>query len=639
MCGICGLVSLDGSRVDATVLESMNATLFHRGPDSGGSFVEGNVGLAARRLAIIDLAGGDQPISNEDGTIWVVQNGEIYNYRELRGELEARDHRFSTHSDTEVLVHLYEEHGPRFVDRLRGMFAIALWDGRERRLVLARDRFGIKPLYYRSAPDSLSFGSELKALLRQPGFSREIDVDALDAYLAFMFVPAPLTIFREARKLPPGSLLTWEEARRSSGIRVEQYAAPRPVAADEVRTESEQELAEELLERLRDSVRAHLIADVPVGVLLSGGLDSSSLAALAAMESSERVSTFTIGFEERHFDERSTARLIAERYDTDHHELVLHADAVELLPELATTFDEPFADSSAIPTYLVSKLARQHVKVALSGEGGDELFGGYNYYVGHAIAPALQWPATALRPLVELLPSSSAKASSLDWQAKRFVRSAGRPTLERHYEWKTMFSDDERSALLEPERRSHTDRRNLLRERYESTARAEKLARVMDLDLAIFLVDDMLVKTDRASMANSLEARVPILDPVVADLALALPRRMKVRRFQKKRLLRRAVAPLLPDPILRGEKRGFSVPMAAWLRGELQPLARDLLSPENLRRAGFFRPEVVTRLLDDHVSGKADHSRKVWALLVFTLWLDRYGADAHELPEVAAVAH
>jgi asparagine synthase (glutamine-hydrolysing) len=385
-------------------------------------------------------------------------------------------------------------------------------------------------------------------------------------------------------------------------------------------------------------VRAHLIADVPVGVLLSGGLDSSTLAALAAMESSERVSTFTIGFEERHFDERGTARLIADQYDTDHHELVLRADAVELLPKLATTFDEPFADSSAIPTYLVSKLARQHVKVALSGEGGDELFGGYNYYVGHTVAPSLRWPAAAARPLVERLPSSSAKASSFDWQAKRFVRGAGLPTLERHYGWKTMFSDDERSELLEPDRRSHANIRALLRDRYESTDSAEELSRVMDIDLAIFLVDDMLVKTDRASMANSLEARVPILDPVVADLALALPRRMKVRRFQKKRLLRRAVAPLLPDAVLRGEKRGFSIPMAAWLRGELEPLARDLLSGEKLRRSGFFRPDAVTRLLDEHVSGKADHSRKVWALLSFALWFDQYGADAPERPEVATVA-
>jgi asparagine synthase (glutamine-hydrolysing) len=638
MCGICGIASLDGGRVDPEVLSAMNETLFHRGPDSGGTYVDGNVGLAARRLAIIDLAGGDQPISNEDGTIWVVQNGEIYNYRQLRTELERRGHRLSTHSDTEVLVHLYEEHGPRFVERLRGMFAIALWDSRERRLMLARDRFGIKPLYYRLTRNSLSFGSELKALIRQPGFSRELDLDALDAFLAFSFVPAPMTIFQEARKLPPGNLLVWDEDRGHAGVRVEQYAAPRPVPDDELRSEDEDELAEELRDRLRDSVRAHLIADVPVGVLLSGGLDSSTLAALAAQESSERVSTFTIGFEERQFDERAPARLIAQRYDTDHHELVLRPDAAELLPELATAFDEPFADASAIPTYLVSNLAREHVKVALSGEGGDEFFGGYNYYVGHAVARRLRWAAATARPLVELLPSSSSKASSLDWRAKQFVRGAGLPTLERHYGWKTTFSDEARLAVLDPDRRDFSDPLALLRDRYAGSEGAGELARLMDLDLAIFLVDDMLVKTDRASMANSLEARVPILDPVVAELALALPHRMKVRRFEKKRILRRAAAPLLPEEILRGEKRGFSIPLAAWLRGELEPLARDVLSADNMRRMEVFRPEAGTRLLDEHVSGKVDQSRKLWALLVFALWWDRYAEGRSELPEASAVA-
>jgi len=628
MCGICGIVSLNGARVDRAVLESMNETLVHRGPDSQGSFIDGQVGLAARRLAIIDLAGGDQPITNEDGSITVVQNGEIYNYRELRKELEHRDgHRFSTHSDTEVIVHLYEKHGLRFVERLRGMFAIALWDGRERRLVLARDRFGIKPLYYRVQPDCLSFASELKALLRQPGFSRDIDLDALDAYLACSFVPAPLTIFREARKLEPGNMLIWEDNGRSD-IRIERYAKSEPVPADQVRREDEETLAEELRVRLQDSVRAHLIADVPVGVLLSGGLDSATLAALAAMESSGRVSTFTIGYEERHFDERKPARLIAKRYGTDHHELVLRPDVAKLLPVLAEAFDEPFADHGAIPTYLVSKLAREHVKVALSGEGGDELFGGYNYYVGHLLAPPLGRAAAALRPLVERLPTSDAKASTLDWQVKRFARGAHLPALERHCVWKSVFSPEERAAIVEPELRGTHDPRELLRPRYAESGGAEQLARVMDLDLGVFLVDDMLVKTDRASMAHSLEARVPILDQVVSELALALPRRLKVRGLAKKRLLKRAVKPLLPAAILEGEKRGFAMPMAAWLRGELEPLAREVLSPQSLDRQGVFRPDAVGRLIDDHVAGRVDHHRQIWAMLMFALWFDRYAAGA-----------
>jgi asparagine synthase (glutamine-hydrolysing) len=628
MCGICGVVSLNGGDVEPTMLESMNETLVHRGPDSAGTFRDGGVGLAARRLAIIDLAGGDQPITNEDGSIVVVQNGEIYNYRELRAELERRGgHRFSTQSDTEVLVHLYEEHGARFVNRLRGMFAIALWDGNERRLVLARDRFGIKPLYYRLRRESLSFASELKALLRQPDFSSEIDLDALDAYLAFSFVPAPLTIFREARKLPPGNLLIWEE-NGGAGVRIERYAEARPVPFDEVRREDEESLADELRTRLRDSVRMHLIADVPVGVLLSGGVDSSMIAALAAEESSERVSTFTIGFEERGFDEREPARLIAERYGTDHHELVLRPDAAQLLPELVETFDEPFADPSAIPTYLVSKLARGHVKVALSGEGGDELFGGYNYYAGHLLAPPLGRVAAALRPLVERLPTSAAKSSTFDWQAKRFVRGAQLPVLERHYLWKSVFSPEERAAIIRPEQRGTHDPLELLRSRYAESSGAEELARIMDLDLGVFLVDDMLVKTDRASMAHSLETRVPILDQVVAEFALALPSRLKVRGLTKKRLLKRAAKPLVPAAILKGEKRGFAIPLAAWLRGELAPLALETLSPQNLRRQGFFRPNAVASLIDDHLAGRVDQSRKIWAVLIFSMWFDRYAAGA-----------
>jgi asparagine synthase (glutamine-hydrolysing) len=622
MCGICGMVAFDGETVDPALLESMNDTLVHRGPDSGGLTIDGHVGLAARRLAIIDLAGGNQPITNEDGRITVVQNGEIYNYRELRAELERAGHRFSTHSDTEVLVHLYEEHGARFVERLRGMFALAVWDSRERRLLIARDRFGIKPLYYRLRDDSLSFASELKALLCLRNFSREVDLEALEAYLAFSFVPAPLTIFGDARKLPPGSLLVWEG--RGSDVRVERYAEPRPAPAGHTRGEDEEVLAEELRAALRDSVRAHLIADVPVGVLLSGGLDSATIAALAALESSAPVSTFTIGFQERQFDEREPARLVAERYGTDHHELVLRPDAAQLLPELADAFDEPFADSSAIPTYLVSRLARGQVKVALSGEGGDELFGGYNYYLGHLLAPRLKPFAAALRPLVERLPTSSAKASTFDWKAKRFVRAAGLPTLERHCEWKSVFSPEERNALLRPERRGRLEPIELLRSRYAGSEGTDLLGRVIDLDLGVFLVDDMLVKTDRASMAHSLEVRVPILDPAVTGLALSLPTSMKVRRLTKKRLLRRAVAPLLPEAILSGQKRGFSMPLAAWLRGELAPFARDVLSPANVERQGFFRAEAVQRLLDDHAARRGDQSRKIWALLAFSLWYDRY---------------
>lgn len=637
MCGICGRVSHE-SVMDRALLEAMSSALVHRGPDSSGIFIDDGAGIAARRLAIIDLETGDQPLTNEDGSVAVVQNGEIYNFRELRAGLEARGHRFRTQGDTEVLAHLYEERGPEFAAALRGMFAIAVWDVKRRRLILARDRFGIKPLYYRLSGEAISFASELKALLREPDFSREIDTDALEAFLAFSFVPAPLSIFREARKLPPGSVLVWERDRPLD-VSVELYARPRPAAVADLRTEPEEDLAEELRERLRDSVRAHLIADVPVGVLLSGGIDSGTLAALAS-ESVDRVSTFTIGFEERAFDERALARLVADRYGTDHHELVVRPDVTALLPALAETFDEPFADSSAIPTYLISQLARQRVKVALSGEGGDELFGGYNYYAGHLLAGRFAFASALARPLIERLPTSTASASSLDWRAKRFARAARLPTLERHYAWKSVFTPAERDELIAAERRGSLDPLDVLRPHYDELEGADELAKTMGVDLAVFMVDDMLVKTDRASMAHSLEARVPLLDPVVAELALALPAKLKVRGLAKKRLLRRAVEPLLPKEVIEGRKRGFSAPVASWLRGELEPFTRDVLSPANVRRQGFFRPEVVSRLLDDHVGGRGDNSRKIWALLTFSLWFDRYASpgSAAKRPRLTRVA-
>ena len=621
MCGICGLVSLDGATApDPAVLAAMNETLLHRGPDSDGSVIDGPCGLAMRRLSIIDLAGGDQPIANEDGRIQVVQNGEIYNYRDLREELRGRGHTFSTHSDTEVLVHLYEERGPAFVEALRGMFAIAIWDSRESRLLLARDRFGIKPLYYRVAGGTVSFGSELKALLRQPGFSREIDPQALESFLAFNSIPSPLTIFKEARKLPAGHTLIAERGE----VRVARFARPAPTPADQVRNEGDEALAAELRDRLRDSVRAHLVSDVPVGVLLSGGIDSAALTAMAAGESGYRVSTFSIGFEESSFDELGQARLVAERYGTDHHELVLRPDAVDLLPRLVEAFDEPFGDSSALPTYLVSQLASGTVKVVLSGEGGDELFGGYYTYVADRLAPRLGRAAQLLRPLVDLLPSSSEKAS-FDYKAKRFMRGAHLPPVERHHAWKEIFSPEAQDDLLAGDRIS--DPVDAYRARYAETEGAPELARLQDLDLGIYLVDDLLVKTDRSSMAHSLEARVPFLDTEVADLALALETRQKVRGLSKKRLLRRAVEPLVPKEIVRGRKQGFSIPVAAWLRGDLEPFARDVLSPETIERQGCLRPEAVTRVLDEHVSGREDLSRQIWGLLSFTLWFDRYARE------------
>src|SRR3954471_15403210 len=443
MCGICGLVVGERERApDLDAVARMSGRIVHRGPDDDGLFHEGPVALAARRLSIIDLAGGHQPIAGEDGNVVVVQNGEIYNYRELKRELEGRGHRFATDCDTEVLVHGYEEWGDAFAERLRGMFAIALWDKRRQRLLLARDRFGIKPLYYRYVGGGLSFASELKAMLEQPGFSREIDPQAVSAYLAFNSIPAPLTIFKEARKLPPGHLLVWEGGEAT----LRRYARPAPPPAPEVRGGSADALAAELREVLDDSVRAHLVADVPAGALPPGGVAPGGLAALASRHTGEPLRTFSIGFEEEGFNELSRARLVAERYGTDHHELVLRPDAVELFPKLVEAFDEPFGDSSALPTYLVSELAVGEVKVALSGEGGDELFGGYYTYVADLLARRVGRLAALARPLAEALPSRTDRVG-FDYKAKRFARAAALPPLERHHGWKEIFSAGARAQL------------------------------------------------------------------------------------------------------------------------------------------------------------------------------------------------
>jgi asparagine synthase (glutamine-hydrolysing) len=503
---------------------------------------------------------------------------------------------FRTRCDTEVHVHLYEEHGPSYVERLRGMFAVALWDVRARRLVLARDRFGIKPLYYSVGRGELAFGSELKALLQLPDFSRELDLDAVEAYFDMGYVPAPLTIFRDARKLPQGHVLTWSDDE----LAVERYARPAP----EPRDGSETELAEELRARLRDSVRAHLLSDVPVGVLLSGGVDSSALTAFAAELSGEPVHTFSIGFSEQSYDELDKARLVAERFETNHHDLTLHPDIVELFPKVAESFDEPFADDAAIPTYLVSELAAQTVKVTLAGEGGDELFGGYDVYAAHALARF----ARPVAPLLRAVPSP---------RVQRLAGAAALPAFERHLAWKRMLAPDVRADVL---RRRGADPAVRFRARWDETAGTDDLARVLDLDVGTYLVDELLVKADRASMAHSLEVRVPFLDNVVAGFALALPSRLKVRGLAKKRLLRKALAPLLPAEILAAPKHGLTLPAAEWLRGPLAPYAREVLAADR----GLLDVAESTRLLDEHVAGRSDNWKQLWTLLSFCVWFDRY---------------
>ena len=614
MCGICGIAVAGAA--DPAAVAAMSDALRHRGPDAHGRAAVGPVVLDARRLAIIDLEHGDQPIATEEGAVTVAQNGEIYNHAELRRELEARGHRFRTRCDTEVIGHLYEEEGAGAFARLRGMFAIALWDARARRLVLARDRFGIKPLFHaRLRNGALTFASELSALALAPGFPGELDPAALEAYLAFNSIPAPMTAYAAARKLPAGHWLAWDAD--TGRVEIARWCRPRPATVP--RAEPSTVLAAELRDRLRDSVRAHLVADVPVGVLLSGGIDSSALTALAAQESGYPVQTFSIGFEERSFDELERARLVARRYGTDHHELVVRPDAARLLPEIAAASDEPLGDSSALPTYLVSRLAAEHVKVVLSGEGGDELFGGYETYAAGLLAARFGRAARALAPLAERLPSGNRRVP-LDYKLKRFTRAAHLPPLEAHLAFKEIFGPAQRRALLGG---AVADPPAIHRVRWAESAGAPLLARLQDLDLGTYLVDDLLLKTDRMSMAHSLEARVPFLDAHVAELALALRTRDKVRGLAKKRLLRRAVAPLVPRAIVRGRKRGFSIPAAAWLRGPLLPFARDVLSPARLRAQGVLDAATAGRVLDRHAAGAEDLSRQLWGLMALSLWLDR----------------
>jgi asparagine synthase (glutamine-hydrolysing) len=622
MCGIAGILYRSPERLATRdVVERMCGVLRHRGPDDEGIHCDGPLGMGMRRLSIIDLAGGHQPLANETGSVWTVYNGEIYNYPELRTRLEARGHRFATASDTEVIVHLYEDHGPDFVEHLEGMFALALWDADRRRLVLARDRLGIKPLYFALDSTRLLFGSELKALLAAGGVARDVDHQALHDYLSLNYVPGPRTIFRDVQKLPPGHLLVCD----GDAIAIRRYwSIPYPEAPS-VRSEAEH--VEELRALLRRTVRRHLLSDVPLGVFLSGGVDSASLVALMTQVSGERVRTFSIGFEEASYDELEGARAVARRFDTEHHELVVRPDAVALVPELVRSFDEPFADSSAIPVYCVSRLARRHVKVVLSGEGGDEVFAGYETYAAWRYAQAYRrLPAalgqTLIPALIRRLPVSHKKIS-FDYKAKRFIDGALRPPADAHFAWKEVFSEDAKAALY-GRAREYAPPLRLYREAFDACPSADVLAKLQHVDLGLYLPDDILVKADRMSMANSLEARVPFVDHRVVEFAAALPARMKLRGLTKKYILRRAMADVLPRATVRGRKRGFNVPIPVWLAGPLRELVHDVLSDKRVREAGFFDPAAVSALLGTHEARRADVSRNIWSLLVFTLWSEEY---------------
>jgi asparagine synthase (glutamine-hydrolysing) len=616
------------------LLHAMCERMTHRGPDSEGLMISTGVALGMRRLAIIDLQTGEQPATNEDGSVSVILNGEIYNYRELRARLEERGHHFRSASDTEVLPHLYEEYGVGMVEHLNGMFAFALWDARRRRLFIARDRFGEKPLYWGVFDGLFLFASEPKVLLAHPSVRPRLNTQALRQYLSFDYVPAPLSIYEGIHKLTAAHYLTVEDGR----VEVSQYWRLSYKTREPV--PSEAEAAARLRELMSEAVRMRLVSDVPLGVLLSGGVDSSTVAALAVRSSSETVKTFSVSFAESSFDESAYARAVASFLGTDHHEERLSVDlASNLVSEIGSWMDEPLSDPSLVPTYLLSRFTRRHVTVALGGDGGDELFAGYPMYWGHRLAQIYaRLPGFARRRLVEpavrRLPVRTGNLS-FDFKARRFIAGADYDSVARHHIWFGSFTPEEQKLLLTDEARGasggddiYGDARRLLEEECDADNVVECM---QSLDTRLYLAEDILTKVDRASMAVSLEVRAPFLDPHVAEFAASLPASYKLRGRRSKYILKRAVDPLLPPFVTRRSKKGFGIPVAEWLKGRLRPLARDLLSPERIRKSGLFNPDYVTRLQDEHERGVANHRKLLWTLLMFELWYESFIATAQRI--------
>jgi len=636
MCGITGWANLDSHAQPPAgareLLHSMCERMVHRGPDSEGLMVSGSVALGMRRLAIIDLVTGEQPTRNEDKSVAVILNGEIYNYRELRQDLEKRGHSFRSQSDTEVLPHLYEEFGEGMLERLNGMFAFALWDSKRRKLLLARDRFGEKPLYWGVFNKTLLFASEPKVLLAHPSVTSSLNLEALRRYLSFDYVPAPLSIYQGINKLPAAHMLTLEdgkiETRRYWHLKYKTQEPP----------PSEGEAAEHLLQLMGDSVRMRLVSDVPLGILLSGGVDSSTIAALAVRASSEPVKTFSISFAESSFDESSYARAVAKFLGTDHHEERLSANlAANLVGEIGAWMDEPFSDPSLVPTYLLSRFTRRHVTVALGGDGGDEIFAGYPMYQGHRLAAIYSRTPNFLRagliePLVGLLPVKT-KNLSFDYKAKRFIAGSKYEPVVRHHIWFGSFAPEEQKQLLTPEvlAASSSDIYHDARQIWNECDSTDVVERMQSIDTQLYLAEDILTKVDRASMAVSLEVRAPFLDPRVAEFAASLPASYKLRGRTTKYILKRAVKDYLPPSVIRRGKKGFGVPVAEWLKENLRPLARDLLSPDRVRRAGVFNPDYVSRLQDEHERGVANHRKLLWTLLMFELWHESFIETARRI--------
>jgi len=625
MCGICGILHYDReAKADNDEVRRMNEAIIHRGPDEDGFYINGRVGMAMRRLSIIDLTSGQQPIGNEDGTIWIVYNGEIYNFPELRRDLESKGHHFRTNSDTEAVVHAYEEYGVDCPAKLNGMFAFSIWDTRRQRLFIARDRLGKKPLYYYNDGKRLVYGSELKALLQARDIPRRVSLPALDLYLTYEYVPAPYTIFENIYKLPAGHSLSVEA---NGKVDIRQYW--------ELRFNEngyhEQDLEKKLAALLQDAVKIRLMSDVPLGAFLSGGIDSSIVVGLMAKVMDQPVKTFSIGFEDSTYNELHYARQIAKLFKTEHREFIIKPNALELTEKLVHHLDEPLGDFSIFPTYLVSKMARDYVTVVLSGDGGDELFGGYDTYVADLTYQRYRKVPAFLRkgivePAVSILPPTEKKKGLVN-KARRFLEGAKHPEDLRHVRWMIFLSAAEKHELYGEALKGWRDNQaayGYIRNFFAQANSNDEGNRQSFVDIKTYLADDIMVKVDRMSMATSLEARAPFLDYRVAELAATIPSGLKIHGTTTKYILKKAMADLLPHEILHRGKEGFSIPIKNWLRNELKPVMLDVLSSDNIKRDGFFNDGYVQSLIKEHLDGVENHSHRLWALMVFGIWRDVY---------------
>jgi len=635
MCGICGIYSFEADpRIDGALLERMTDSLVHRGPDEAGYFVDRAIGLGHRRLSIIDVAAGQQPIFNEDRTCCIIFNGEIYNYQPLREFLLGKGHLFQTQSDTEVILHLYEELGEACVEQLRGMFAFAIWDQSRRALFLARDRLGVKPLYYSLHQGRCVFGSEIKAIVCDPSIPREIDLQATDQYFSLLYIPAPRTIFRHIHKLPPAHTLTVTK----EGARLREYWDVR-FEPEMHSGASEEALCQQLGELLSEAVKIRLVSEVPLGAFLSGGIDSATVVALMAKAGSDPVNTCAIGFREDQFNELPYARLVANHHKTNHHEYVVDPQIAEVLEKLSWHFDEPFADASAVPTYYVSKMARERVTVALSGDGGDENFAGYRRYYFDRLENRLReylpaWLSPAVRTAASLYPKA-------DWlprpfRAKTLLNNLSLSPVEGYFNSVSSIGDTVKQRLYSRDYlavlNGHDRAIDLFRRYFQKAANADPLSTIQYVDIKTYLVDDICAKVDRASMASSLEVRSPFLDHKLVEFAAAIPWQFKLRGRIGKYILKETVKHVLPEEVVHRRKMGFSIPVRQWLRRELSTFCREHLESLGRRRPELFDAGFMRRLHSEHDSGLRDHSTVLWSLLAFELWEQRFMSPAARLP-------